>query len=386
MTDGTFDTIIVGGGVMGCAAAYHLARRGQKALVVEQYRVGNLMGSSHGASRLFRLIHAEVAYIRLAQAAYAAWQALEADSGERLLQKAGGYDLGPAGALEVFRRAMQTAGVPYELLERDEIVRRYPIFKLPEGTSGLYQEDYCLIAADRTVATLAAQAKRYGAKIVEEERVGEIVAMKGSVAVGTDRASYSGEQVILSAGSWMRPLVRQVGLDLPLRVTKEMVAYYRVSDPAAFMPGRFPLFREHLGGEGARWGVGFPIFNHPDVKITMDCSGPVVAPGDLDRSVEKAQMDLLRAYVARTLPGLGEDISGAEACRYTMTPDDDFILDRHPAHPEILVASPCSGHGFKFSVLIGEILADLAMHGATEHPIERFRLDRPGLQEAAAGK
>jgi sarcosine oxidase len=177
----------------------------------------------------------------------------------------------------------------------------------------------------------------------------------------------------------MRPLARQLGLDLPLTVTKELIAYFRPKQPAPFMPGRFPLFRHHLNGKPARWGVGFPIFNHTEVKLTMDCIGPVVEPEDPDRRVESSQLDMLRRYAAGILPYLDNDPIEAESCRYTMTPDEDFILDHHPVHPQVIIASPCSGHGFKFAPLIGRIIADLAQGRATLKNIERFRLDRPAL-------
>jgi sarcosine oxidase len=380
MTDGMVDHIIVGGGVMGCAAAYHLAKDGQRVLLLEQFSIGNSKGSSHGASRLFRLVHAEKDYIQLARAAYTAWRELEAESGEHLMQSVGGLDIGSAHILDDFRTAMQTAGVAFEHLDRGEIIHRYPLFALSEDITGLYQKDYAVLAADRCVATLAALARRYGARILEGQRVRQIHASNGSVQVRTDQANYSAGQLILSAGSWMRPLAQQLDLDLPLTVTKEMIAYFRPRDPAPFMPDQFPLFRHHLEGKQARWGVGFPIFNQNRVKVTMDCTGPVVDPDDPDRSVEKSQLDMLRAYVAGILPALGDDIVEAESCRYTLTPDEEFILDHHPVHPQIVIASPCSGHGFKFAALIGRILADLAQHGTSVHKIERFRLNRPALR------
>ncbi len=380
MGDLTVDIIVVGGGVMGCAAAYHLAKDGQRVLLLEQFAIGNRNGSSHGASRLFRLLHDGADYVQLARAAHLLWRELETESNERLMQQVDGLDLGSANALDGFRTTMQAAGVSFEQLDRDEIMRRFPHFALPEDTVGFFQTDYGLLAADRCVATLAAQARLHGTTIVEGQTVQHIRAASGGVEVRTDKATYSAERLILSAGSWMRPLVRQLDLDLPLTVTKEMDTFYKPSDPAAFMPDRFPIFRHHLTGMTARWGVGFPIFEHAGVKMVLDCTGPIVDPDDTDRSVNQSRLDMLRTYVTRILPTLGDDIIETETCRYTMTPDEDFIIDHHPAYPQIVIASPCSGQGFKFAVLIGRILADLALRGATAHNIERFRLNRPTLK------
>jgi monomeric sarcosine oxidase len=380
MADYTVDVIVVGGGVMGCAAAYHLAKDGQRVMLLERFAIGNRSGSSHGASRLFRLLHDGTDYVQLARAAYSLWRELETESDGQLLQQVNGLDLGSPHTLEGFRTTMQAAGVSFEQLDRDETMRRFPHFALPEDTIGFYQPDYGLLAADRCVATLAAQARQHGATIVEGQTVQHISASSSSVQVRTDQAAYNAERLILSVGSWMRPLMRQLHLDLPLTVTKEMDTFYRPSDPAAFMPDHFPIFRHHATGMAARWGNGFPIFEHAGVKIVLDCTGRVVDPDDPDRSVDPSQLDMVRAYVASILPTLGDEIIETETCRYTMTPDEDFILDRHPAHPQIVIASPCSGHGFKFAPLIGRILADLALRGATDYNIERFRLNRPALK------
>ena len=380
MRGDTVDIIVVGGGVMGCAAAYHLAKDGQRVTVLEQFAIGNRNGSSHGASRIFRVLHTGTDYVQLARAAYSAWRQLEAESNQRLLQQVDGLDLGSSSALEPLRTTIQSAGVWFEELDRSEILRRFPHFALPEDTIGFFQTDYGLLAADRCVATLADQARLHGATILEGQAVQHIRATSHGVEVRTDKASYSAGRLILSAGSWMRALARHLDLDLPLTVTKEMHTYYRPLDPAAFMPSRFPIFRQHLTGRAARWGVGFPIFEHSGVKMVLDCTGRVIDPDDSDHSVDPSRLDMVRAYAARVLPSLGEDIIATETCRYTMTPDQDFILDRHPAQPQIVIASPCSGHGFRLAAIIGRIAADLALRGTTEHNIERFRLNRPALK------
>ncbi len=383
MGDGTADVIIVGGGVMGLAAAYHLAKDGQRVLLIEQYAIGNRQGSSHGASRLFRLAHTSPDYVELARAASLLWRTLEDESGQQLMQPVDALDLGSPAALEELRTTLQATRVSFEPLSRDEIIRRFPHFALPEDTLGLYQADYSLLPADRCVNTFAAQARRYGATLVEGQAVLKVHPSSGSVEVRTDQATYRAGSAILCAGSWTRPLVHKLGLDLPLTVRKELITFYRPPDPAAWMPGRFPLFRHHLPGYGARWGVGFPIFEHAGAKMLLDCTGPLVEPDDPDRSVDQDVLGRVRSYVASLLPSLGEDIIAAETCRYTMTPDEDFILDRHPAYPQVVIASPCSGHGFKFAPLIGRILADLAVRGATHYNIHRFRLDRPALMKQA---
>ncbi|HEX5692308.1 MAG TPA: FAD-dependent oxidoreductase, partial [Roseiflexaceae bacterium] len=284
-----------------------------------------------------------------------------------------------AHMLAGIRATYEALGVPFETLDRDEIVRRFPQFRLPEGTIGYFQADYSLLAADTCVATLAGQARQHGAQLHEGETVLRIAAEGAGVVVETSAATYRAERAILCAGSWMPDLLRQLGLELPLTVTKELLAFYAAPNPADYRPGRFPLFI-HRFSDTTSLGSGFPIFGHPGVKLMLDRTGPLVDPADPERSAGESQLTLVRDYVAQILPDLGDNIIDTVTCRYTMTPDEDFVIDRHPAHPQITLASPCSGHGFKFGVVIGRILADLATHGATEYPIGLFRLDRPALR------
>jgi sarcosine oxidase len=380
MSERTADVLIVGAGVMGCAAAYQLAKDGARVLLFDQFTVGHDRGSSHGPSRIIRLAYDSLDYIALARASYALWRELEAESGERLLTQVGGLDIGmpEALALDEIRATYVAAGVPFAALDRDAMMARFPQFQLPDGTVGLYQADYSLLAADRCVMALASQARRHGAVIHASEPVSAIRATSGGVELRTDQGVYSAERAIVSAGSWMRPLLRQLDLDLPLTVQKEQVAFFRARDPAAFMPGRLPLVI-HRFPKTTSLGSVFPIFDHAGVKVMIDRTGPEVAPDDPDRSIDMPLLENLRAYASELLPGLTGEVIEAVSCRYTMTPDEHFIIDRHPAHPQIAIASPCSGHGFKFGAVLGRVLADLALHGTTAYDIARFRLDRPAL-------
>jgi sarcosine oxidase len=380
MNERTADILIVGAGVMGCAAAYQLAKDGARVLLFDQFAVGHARGSSHGPSRIIRLAYDSLDYVVLARASYALWRELEAVSGARLLTPTGGLDIGApdALALDEIRATYLAAGVPFAALDRDAIMARFPQFELPEGTIGLYQADYSLLAADRCVATLAAQARRHAAIIRQNEPARTIRTIAGGVELRTDQGVYSADRLILSAGSWMRPLLRQLDLDLPLTVQKEQVAFFRARDPEAFMPGRLPLVI-HRFPKTTSLGSVFPIYDHAGVKVMIDRTGPEVAPDDADRSIDRPLLEQLRNYATQLLPGLTGEVIEAVSCRYTMTPDEHFIIDRHPAHPQIVIASPCSGHGFKFGTVLGRVLADLALHGTTAYDIARFRLDRPAL-------
>jgi sarcosine oxidase len=371
-----YDMIVVGAGVMGCATAYHLAKRGRRVLLLEQFAVGNELGSSHGHSRIIRLAYDAPNYVRLALAAYPLWRALEQESGAQLLLQIGGLDIAQPAAptFEATRASLAEVGVPFEALDRAGIARLFPQFQLDDDTIGIYQRDAGILDAGRCVATLAAEARRHGAAIREQAPARRIAAAGEGVEVRTDTRTYTADRLIVTAGSWARPLLRQVGLDLPLAVTKEQVAFFAPLDPAPFEPRRFPIFIHHTIGTWAAYG--FPIFGLPGVKVAQHGGGPTTEPESTEREVVPERLAELHAYVARLLPQAAGEVIFAQTCRYTRTPDDHFILDRHPAYPQIVIGSPCSGHGFKFGVLIGGILADLAERGATDQPIDMFSLGR----------
>jgi sarcosine oxidase len=387
----TYDAIVIGAGVMGCAAAYHLAKDGRRVLLLEQFALGHARGSSHGRARIFRLTYSRPEYVDLARAALPLWIALEAEAGDeggvavgRAVHKpplripTGGFQFGAPGDadLAALGATLTAKGVPFEKLDRQAIADRFPQFDLPADTIGLYQADTALLDADRCVAALAALARRHGAEIREGAAATRIAADGDGVEVAAQGEIFRADRLVVAAGSWAGGLLRQVGLDLPLTVTKEQFAYFAVRDPAPFEAGRFPIFIRH--SEGPDGLYGFPTHGLPGVRVARHHGGPPIAPESEHDIVDEQALDVLRSYVMRLLPGVTGEVLHAQTCRYTTTPDTDFILDRHPAHPQIVVASPCSGHGFKFGVLIGRIAADLAQHGASDQPIGRFGLDRWG--------
>ena len=393
---------MIGGGVMGTSAAYHAARAGARVRLLEQvrighargsshgaragarvrlleqFRIGHARGSSHGASRIIRLAYAQPEYVALAQRAYELWRALEQESGETLYYRTGGLDFGAPGAhgLAEIGENYRARGIAHEVLSADEIMRRFPQLNLPGEISGVYQADYGMLHADRCVWTQAEQARRRGAEICEGEVVTNITAHADGVEIRTTQRVHHAARAVLCAGSWMRPLVRQLGLDLPLTVQKEQVQYMPAHDPRAFEIGRFPLFIHRFPGTTSL-AAGFPILGHTCPKFLIDHVGRQVDPEDEDRSVDEPLRERVREYALGVVRGLTGEVAEAVSCRYTMTPDEDFRIGAHPEHRHIVLASPCSGHGFKFGSVIGRISSDLALRGEVELPA-RFAVGAAG--------
>jgi sarcosine oxidase len=378
------DVIVVGGGAMGSAAAWRLARAGHRVRLLEQFAFGHEYGSSHGPSRMIRIAYPAPEYVHLGQEAFRLWDELQAESGEVLLLRTHGMNVGlpHADAMKEVAHTLDTLGVPHDRLDSDELRRRFPQYTFPEGSIGIYQEDYGILAASRCVATLAARARAEGAELHDEETVEEIAPDGDGVAVRTTRGTYQADRAILTAGSWLRPLLAPLGIDLPLTVLQEQLAFFRVHDPVAHGPDRLPLLMHRFPGTTSLGSV-FPIYGHEGVKVMLDRIGrPAVDPDNPDRTIDPARLERLRDYATELMPGITGEILETTSCRYTMTPDEDFVIDLHPEYRQIVIASPCSSHGFKFAPVVGQMLADLAVNGTTPYPTARFSLDRPALGES----
>jgi len=373
----TVDVAVIGLGATGSAALHHLARRGVRVVGLEQFTPGHDRGSSHGESRIIRLGYFEhPSYVPLVRSALALWRALERASGKALLQVTGILEMGApdstlvAGTL----RSAQTHGLSHEVLDAAAVTRRFPAFRLPAHFVGVLQPDGGILAAEPAVEAQLALARAAGAEVRTSETVRAIETAAGGVRVVTDRASVMAGQAVVAAGPWVKQLLPD--LPAPMRVTRQVVGWFAPSDPAMFARDRCPVFLvENRDG----MFYGFPLGPQPGVKFAKHHhADEAVDPSSSLRPMEEADEAMLRPALAAHVPSANGALLAAQTCRYTITPDGDFILDRLPGAPAVIVASPCSGHGFKFAPVIGEIIADLVSGGATRHDISRFCLARFG--------
>lgn len=369
------DVVVVGLGAIGSAALAHLARRGLATLGIEQFVPGHEHGSSHGATRIIRLGYFEhPSYVPLARAAYGLWRQLEAQTGERLLHVTGIVEIGdPDG--ELIAGSLASArlhGLAHQVLDGDAAMRRFPAFKIARDFVGVFQPDGGFLAAEPAIHAHLALARDAGAEVRSNETVRAIEPIAGHVRVVTDRGIVEAGHAVVAAGSWLTTLLPE--LAVPLRVTRQALGWFSPLQAELFAPDRFCVFMLETDGGifygfPPHAGAGVKFAKHHHENETIDPARPTRPFGDADEA-------LLRAALRMHLPAADGALLAAKTCRYTMAPDGDFIIDRLPGHPQIIVASPCSGHGFKFAPVIGEILADLVVRGDTGHDISRFRLSR----------
>jgi sarcosine oxidase len=375
-----FDVVVCGLGAMGSAALHHLARRGKRVLGLERYAPGHDRGSSHGATRVIRLGYFEhPSYVPLLRRAYALWRELEQASGLKLLRRTGIVEIGPPESALV-RGTLASAHLHHlrhEVLAASELTRRFPAFKLPADHVGVFQPDGGWLAVEPAFDAWISLAESAGAEIRSGETIHAVEQRPGAVHIRTDRGIVEAGAAIVAAGAWTKSLMP--ALAAPLRVTREVMGWFEARDPALCTPDRLPVFflesrhGMHYGipPERANVAAGIKVAKHHHRNEMVD-------PDDYDRTVSQADEALIRAALADHIPAANGRLLAAKTCLYTVTPDQDFIIDRVPGSPQIIVASPCSGHGFKFAPVIGEILSDLATLGETRHDITRFRLDRFG--------
>lgn len=371
----TYDAIVIGVGGMGSAACYHLARRGKHVLGLERFDVPHTMGSSHGVNRIIRLAYYEdPSYVPLLRRAYELWRELQTGFGEQLLHITGSVDASDAEG-EVFQGALRSCelhDLPHEVLTSADLSLRFPAFRLPDGHLGLYQPEGGFLLSERCIVAHVFGALAAGAEIRARERVIKWAPTAGGVRVTTERGTYEAERLVVSAGAWMQRLVPDLAsLAQPER---QVLAWFQPINPAIFEPERFPVF--NLTVDEGRY-YGFPVFGTPGFKVgRYHHLDERADPDDMDREPNAADEAVLREFTARYFPdGAGPTMS-LRSCLFTNTPDEHFIIDVLPDAPQVVVASPCSGHGFKFCSVVGEILADLAARGATGHDIGLFRLGR----------
>jgi len=368
--------VIIGAGAMGSAAAYHLARRGEPVLLIEQFDLGHDRGSSHGAARITRHSYADARYARLMPAAFRAWKELEADAGEPLYIRTGGVSFSPPGVDYAARVAanLEELGVHHWRSSGQAWNLRHPAFALPEAYDVVFEPDAGMVAAARAVAVQVELARFHGGgktRVLDRTPVRRIDLDPERPTVVTDSARIVCERLIVSAGAWVKRLLPQ--LPVPLHVTRQQVLYLEPIRSDPFRIGRFPVFI--FKGEALEDAFyGMPEFQGLGVKVARH-GGPEFDPDTVDRTVGAEYVEIVRCFLRGHIPALaGAKVSFTEVCLYTVAPDDQFEVDFLPGRPDVIVASPCSGHGFKFSCLIGRVLADLAITGEIELAPAAWRL------------
>ncbi|UAJ79355.1 FAD-dependent oxidoreductase [Leifsonia sp. ZF2019] len=367
----TVDTIVIGAGVVGAAAARSLVEAGSRVLLLEAFDRGHDRGSSHGASRIFRHGYDAADYVQLTVRAAAGWQRLERQTGRTVFDRTGALDHGDPRALDAIAAAMTAEALPSERLRGSEAAERWPGLRFEDDV--LFSPGGGRLRAADAIDALLDTAAAAGADLRFGVRVASIASDGDGVVVTADDGEHHAARLVIAAGSWTPGLaggwLSRNGAALPdVRVTEEQPAHFPLLPGPASDEGVWPSFVHHPTDPEVPSVYGL-LTPGEGVKVGVHGGGPVVDPGDRDRTIDLVRLERLQRYVAEWVPGVDASRPASISCLYDTTPDSDFVLDR--VGP-VTVAAGFSGHGFKFGPALGDVLARLALHG--ERAPERFRL------------
>jgi sarcosine oxidase len=372
----SFDVIVVGLGAMGSAAAYQLSQRGSRVLGLEGFTPAHDKGSSHGSSRVIRQAYYEhPSYVPLVQRAYALWERLQHDTAADLLRMTGGLSIGPRGSKVVSGsiKSAQEHTLEHEILDAKALRRRFPQFSLASEEIALYETKAGYLRPEECIRQNLAEAARCGAALrFEEPMVTWSATRSGNdVTVKTARQTYHAGALVLSTGAWA-PLP-PTSLTLPLIAYRRVMFWFKPNGGMdLFMPRRCPIYLWEPDGVPLFYGFPATDADTSGVKVASHVGNETCTPASIDRNIRPDDEATIRSAIAARLPALNGPLVEARTCMYTMTPDKHFIIDLHSEYPQVSIAAGFSGHGFKFSSVVGEILADLATRRGTSHTLALF--------------
>jgi len=384
-----FDAIVIGLGAMGSAATYQLAKRGKTVLGIDQFAPPHHYGSTHGESRIIRKAVGEgEQYVPLALRSYELFREIEKEMGSELLTITGGLTLESRQSeaamharhhfLDQAIRCAEKFNIKHEILEPQDIRKRYPQFAIT-NERGYFEYETGYLRPERCIETQLSLAQNHGAIVQTGAKVISIVPRGNSeVRIQTDRAVYLAENVVASAGPWISEFLPP-GYGQFFKVYRQVMYWFTIRDDfrAAFLPGQFPIFI-WIFESGRTFGFyGFPSLDGKTIKLASEQYDVATLPDKAEQAVSDAEKQAAYFdYVRGRLPGLSDQCKSAMSCLYTATPDANFVIDFHPECDRIIIASPCSGHGFKHSAAIGEVLAELASERVSKMDIRSFSIER----------
>jgi sarcosine oxidase len=385
----SYDAIVIGLGAVGAATVYQLAKAGKKVLGIDRFSPPHTTGSSHGATRITRQAIGEgEVYVPLALRSHEIWRELEALTGRELLFPVGCLIMAEddphvamhnkPGFVATTIRAAERFGIPHETLDAGAIRRRFPEFLVRDETVGYFEPGAGYVRPEECIRAQIESAESRGATILRNERVIAYnpAGSGDGIAVRTDRSVYFGEQAVISVGPWIHDLLPSERSYFT--ITRQVLAWFAPEGSIApFCAPRFPTFIWEFGSGRTTGIYGFPAIDGQEggVKVAASEYGPPLQPNQSRAEVSEEELsELYESCVRDRIPGLSKSCVKSTTCLYTVTPDSDFVVQRHPQYAQVLVASPCSGHGFKHSAALGEALAQLVCRGACDRDLSPFGL------------
>ncbi|KAK6192550.1 hypothetical protein SNE40_003999 [Patella caerulea] len=370
-----YDVIVVGAGIEGSSTAYQLAKRGQSTLLLEQFPLPHSRGSSHGQSRITRRAYPQAIYSAMMKDSFEGWKILQEESGEKIYNYCGTLYISPPSFLAPIETGLKVNKAPYRSLTLSELKSEFPAFTLPDDYAGIYDYQGGILYADKSLKAYQDQFKKYGGTLRDGERVDDVIPGDIVTLTTTTGNKYRGRNVVLALGPFTNNLLAKTGLQLPLKVQRVMVLYWREKVSGMHSSDKFPCFLDPAGSQGIR------VYSTPSdeyqglVKVCLSL-GPVVDPYIREGVDISWVRERMMKYVTNRLPWLHPVPAIEEACIRTNSPDGHLFLDRHPKYENIVIAAGFSGHGFKLAPVVGKILSDLVQGKTPSFDMNYFKISR----------
>ncbi|XP_061917984.1 peroxisomal sarcosine oxidase [Entelurus aequoreus] len=373
-----YDYIVVGAGVQGSFTAYQLAKKKKKTLLLEQFTVPHTRGSSHGQTRMIRKAYEQDLYTLMMDEGYELWATLEREAGVTLFRRTGLLVMGPEKSQSYigFKNSLEKNKIPMVVLTRENFHQHIPNVVLADGDGAFVDTTAGILYADRALKVVQGQFEKLGGVLQDQEKVTDIKPGP-MVTVTTSAGVYQAKGVVITAGPWANRVLLHTGIQLPLQVVKINVCYWKEKIADTYhVKKRFPCFLLSEGEEAKDHIYGLPSNEYPGLMKICYHSGSQTDPDQRDKQTDKSEIDILRRYITKHLPGLIPEPAVVESCMYTVTPDHHFVLDCHPAYDNIVIGAGFSGHGFKFGPIIGKLLCELSLGEMPSYDLSPFRMAR----------
>ena len=380
-----YDVIVVGLGAMGSAALYQLSGKGKKVLGIDQFEPPHQFGSTHGGSRIIRQAYYEgEEYIPILKASYDLWRKIENDSQSRFFEIIGGLMIGNRhnSIVDKSEISAKAYDIPYEIFDGGELKKRYPMFSPDGDTWALLDKLAGYVEPERGIKNQLELATKNNAKINLNELVEfwDAENYQQGIRVKTNKGDYITEKLIVTTGPWAKGMMQELGIILK---PERLVQFWMnpVKNKTSFLPENFPIFLWNVeknldiygfpAKDGIENGCKVAFYPHEDHPIRQFCT-----PYNIDRKVHQEDVELIKSYFEKYVPDLNGECLKTSVCMHTESPDLHPIIDFHPDYPQVCIANGFSGHGFKFSNIAGQILAELVYEGKSTFDISLFKADR----------
>lgn len=371
-----YDVIVIGAGSMGMAAGYFLSKSGKSSLLLDSFNPPHDKGSHHGDTRIIRHAYGEgEEYVPLALKAQELWNDLEKATGKQLFLQTGVLNVGyeKTDFIENIISSAKTHSLPLEILDSSEVNKRWPGINLPDNYIGCFEPTSGVLKCGECIGAYRELAEQHGATILTNSKVKELVVHDERVTVKTEDQTFSADALVVSAGAWSGNLLSALDLNLPLNPVRKTFAWFNASEDL-YNYKQFPAFAFETS-QGQYYG--FPSIDGAGLKVGRHDGGETINPDEAMREFSELEEDAadLKQFLHSYMPST-QQLKYGKSCMYTLTPDEDFIIDLHPNYSNVAIASGFSGHGFKFSSVVGQILSELIILGKTEKNISYFSIDR----------